>query len=59
MLAISRKIGQKLFIGDSIVIQIVEIYPNRVKLAIEAPRKLNIVREEVRGRERMEGEEPC
>lgn len=48
-LVITRKIGQRIFIGPDIVIQIVDVEPrsNRVKLALVAPRELGIFREEI------------
>lgn len=47
MLVLSRKIGERIMIGDDISITIVRIGPNNVRLGIEAPRELNIVREEL------------
>ena len=47
MLVLSRKSGEKIRIGDNVVVTIVRIGPNNVRLGIEAPRELNIVREEL------------
>ncbi|BAK81042.1 carbon storage regulator CsrA [Candidatus Arthromitus sp. SFB-rat-Yit] len=47
MLVISRKKEESLFIGDDIEIKIVKIEDNCVKLAIEAPRELKILRKEL------------
>ena len=47
MLVLSRKPGERIFIGDDVAVTIVRIGPNTVKLGIEAPRDMNIVREEL------------
>lgn len=47
MLVLSRKPGERIFIGDNVAVTIVRIGPNTVKLGIEAPRDMNIVREEL------------
>jgi carbon storage regulator len=47
MLVLSRKPGEKVLIGDHISITIVRIGPNTVRLGIEAPKNMNIVREEL------------
>jgi len=47
MLVLSRKPGERILIGDNISITIVRIGPNNVRLGIDAPRELNIVREEL------------
>ncbi len=47
MLVLSRKTGERIRIGDNVTVTIVRIGPNNVRLGIEAPRNLNIVREEL------------
>ena len=47
MLVLSRKSGERILIGDDIVIQAVRIGPNSVRLGISAPRDIPIVREEL------------
>ncbi|MEZ6045570.1 MAG: carbon storage regulator [Planctomycetaceae bacterium] len=47
MLVLSRKTGEKILIGDEIAVTIVRVGPNNVRLGIEAPRSMNIVREEL------------
>lgn len=49
MLVLSRKPGERVFIGDEIKVTIIRIGPNAVRVGIEAPGHLNIVREEIRG----------
>jgi carbon storage regulator len=47
MLVLSRKTGEKIRIGENVTVTIVRIGPNNVRLGIDAPRDLNIVREEL------------
>ncbi|MBX9695321.1 MAG: carbon storage regulator [Cyanobacteria bacterium] len=47
MLVLSRKPGEKILIGENVTITIVRIGPNTVRLGIEAPRDMNIVRDEL------------
>ncbi len=44
MLVLSRKPGEKLYIGDDITITIVRIGPNSVRVGIEAPSELKVLR---------------
>ncbi|MEF9951645.1 MAG: carbon storage regulator [Clostridium sp.] len=47
MLVLKRKIGESLIIGDNIEINIEEIAGGYVKLSIEAPKNMKIVRKEL------------
>lgn len=47
MLCITRKLGEKVFIGPDIFVQIIEIGRGKVKLGIEALKDVNIWREEI------------
>lgn len=47
MLVLSRKSGEKILIGENVTVTIVRIGPNTVRLGIDAPRDMNIVREEL------------
>jgi carbon storage regulator len=47
MLVLSRKPGERILIGENVSVTIVRIGPNSVRLGIDAPRDLNIVREEL------------
>ncbi|MBS4959382.1 MAG: carbon storage regulator [Clostridiales bacterium] len=47
MLILQRKAGESIRIGDHIRISISEISSDRVKIAIDAPRDLSILREEL------------
>ena len=57
MLVLTRKVGEKLVIGNTIRISVVSIGPGRVKLGIEAPADVTIDREEIH--ERKQFEETC
>ncbi|MFN8383480.1 MAG: carbon storage regulator CsrA [Anaerolineales bacterium] len=47
MLVISRKINESITIGDNIVVTILDIEGERIKLGIDAPRELIILRQEI------------
>jgi len=47
MLVLSRKSGDRIRIGDEVVVTVVRVGPNNVRLGIEAPRTVNVVREEL------------
>jgi carbon storage regulator len=47
MLVLTRKLGEKIRIGDQITVSIVELDGRHVKLGIEAPREVAVHREEV------------
>ena len=47
MLVLSRKVGEKLMIGDGIVITVNRIVGQRVSIGIEAPPHVRIVRGEL------------
>ncbi len=47
MLVLTRRLGEAITINDDIKIIVVEIDGNQVKLGIEAPRNIEIYREEL------------
>ncbi len=47
MLALTRRCGEKIIIGDNIVITVVDIKGDNVRLAIHAPREIKIFRGEL------------
>jgi carbon storage regulator len=60
MLVLSRKIGEKIHVGDDITIEVRRVAGNRVTLAVEAPRQVRILRGELReAAEEFEHEEPA
>jgi carbon storage regulator len=50
MLVLSRKAGEKILVGPDITITVVQIGPNKVRLGIEAPTDLAILRKELADR---------
>lgn len=54
MLVLSRKVGEKIYIGETIVVTVAEIDRGKVKIGIEAPHDVPIWRgelaEDIRGK---------
>lgn len=48
MLVLSRKESEKIKIGDSVVITVVKVAGDRVRIGIEAPNDVVVLREELR-----------
>lgn len=47
MLVLSRRIGEKIVIGDGIVVTIVEVHRDSVRLGVDAPRSVPVNRAEL------------
>lgn len=47
MLALTRKIGERIIIGDNIILTVVDIKGESVRLSIDAPRDIKILRGEI------------
>ena len=47
MLILSRRLGERIVIGDDVVISVVEVRGDQVKLGIEAPKNVKVYRQEV------------
>jgi len=47
MLVLSRKLGEKIYIGENICITVVDIDRGKIRLGIEAPRDVPIYRQEL------------
>jgi carbon storage regulator len=47
MLVLSRKVGERIHVGDNIILEIRRIAGNRVTLALDAPRDVRILRGEL------------
>lgn len=47
MLVLSRKLGEKIIIGENICITVVDIDRGKIRLGIEAPRDVPIFRQEL------------
>lgn len=47
MLVLSRKIGEKIVIGNDVFITVLEVRGDNVKLGVDAPKHISIHREEI------------
>jgi len=47
MLVLSRKLGEKIVIGDNILVTVVKIDRNQIRIGIEAPHDIPVYREEI------------
>ena len=57
MLVLSRKVGERIWIGDKISVTVVRLTGGGVRLGIEAPVELPVVREELKIRGEKRGQE--
>lgn len=48
MLVLSRKVGEKILIGDNIAVTVVRVAQGSVRIGVEAPDNMQIVREEIK-----------
>jgi carbon storage regulator len=56
MLVLSRKVGERILIGDHISVTVVRVAQGIVRIGIEAPEEMPIVREEIK--EQMKDHRP-
>lgn len=47
MLVLSRFINEKIYIGDDVVIQVVSVRGDKVKIGVEAPAEVKVMRAEL------------
>jgi carbon storage regulator len=60
MLVLSRKVGERIWIGDQISITVVRISGGGVRIGIEAPSEMPVVREELKkGVAQVSSDEPA
>jgi carbon storage regulator len=57
MLVLSRKTGQEIYIGDEIKVRVLSISGDTVRIGIDAPQDVTIMRKELLERYRYEEEE--
>ena len=55
MLVLSRKVGERILIGDNISVTVVRVAQGTVRIGVEAPDDLAIVREELKEQPRGTG----
>lgn len=58
MLVLSRKLGEKIYIGEHICIKVVDIDRGKIRLGIEAPRDVPIYRQELLPSNNQQQQEP-
>ena len=58
MLVLTRKVGESIHVGDTIQVKVVELNGSSVKLGIEAPRDVDVHREEIYERIKREQQQP-
>jgi len=51
MLVLTRRVNERIVIGDDITVTVLEVRGDQVRLGIEAPRDVKVFREEVLGRD--------
>ena len=47
MLIITRKPGEKIMLGDDVIVEVIEVSGSSVRIGIAAPRSLPVYREEI------------
>jgi carbon storage regulator len=47
MLIITRRPGEKIMLGDDVVIEVIEASGSSVRIGIDAPRSIRVFREEI------------
>jgi carbon storage regulator len=52
MLVLSRKVGERILIGDNISVTVVRITGSGVRIGVEAPSEMTVIRQELK--EQME-----
>jgi carbon storage regulator len=63
VLVVSRKVGERILIGDQISVTVIKVGSGGVRIGIQAPREMPVVREElaeqVRHAEQLKIDEQC
>ncbi len=54
MLVLTRKLGEQITVGDDIILKVVSVEGNRVRVGIEAPQEVRIIRGELVDRQRQQ-----
>ena len=47
MLVLTRRVGQSIVIGDDIVVTVLEVRGEQVRIGVEAPRTVEVMRSEI------------
>jgi carbon storage regulator len=54
MLVLSRKVGERILIGENISVTVVRLTGGGVRLGVEAPSNMTVVRQELQDRKRQD-----
>ena len=52
MLVLTRKVGQKILIGENVEVTILGVSGGQIKVGVAAPRSVNVDREEIRDKKK-------
>ncbi len=58
MLVLTRRINERIVIGDDIIVTVLEVHGEHVRLGIDAPRSVKVFREEILDRDRERTDAP-
>ena len=47
MLVLTRRINERIIIGDDVIVTVLEVHGDQVRIGIDAPRDIKVFREEV------------
>jgi len=50
MLVLSRKVGEKILIGDNVSVTVVRVAQGVVRIGVDAPKEMAIVRDDIKDR---------
>lgn len=59
MLVLSRKVGEKILIGDDVTVTLVRISGNKARIGVEAPEDVPVLRTEVKARQEVKASSPA
>jgi len=51
MLVLSRKVGEKILIGDNVSVTVVRVAQGVVRIGVEAPKEMAIIRDDIKNRD--------
>ena len=51
MLVLTRRVNERILIGDNVTVTVLEVRGDQVRLGIDAPRDVEVLREELLGRD--------
>ncbi len=62
MLVLSRQIGEQIYIGDDVIVTLIDIRGDKARIGVEAPKDIPVHRREIAeriSRERQERDDAC